>query len=448
MKKDIKAVVPGFYTVDDALKFDFETVKELQHTHLNKTRTILGESKYFVKAEDFLFTDHAGDIHYDFIGAVGVCSVGNNNPFIWQELTKVFEARAFNFGAISYHNVAAAFAANMAKLSPGGKLTKMFTATGGAEAIEGALKLVKLATRDSPKKTDILSCEGAFHGKTSGAVTVGGKDKWRTYQNALPGHTYVPFGDIAALEAELKKGTYKAFFVEPIQGENGIKVPPAGYLAKARELCTKYGVIMVLDEIQAGFGRSGKLWCCEHDGIIPDVIVFAKGASGGLIPFAGYIAKEEIYDAAYASEETCFHHTATYQENAMSCAAGNAALQFIYENDLISAAAEKGDYFMKGLKKLQEKYPKIIKEVRGKGLMIGVEFFEVPAGKEADFGSHYSLFLCHTLVSDFRIQMLYTINNLSTYRYLPPFTITKEAIDHALDCTEKALQKAVEVIGY
>ncbi len=449
MKKDIKSIMPEFITVDEALKFDEETTRNLQYTHLNKTRTILCNCKYFVKADDFTFYDEKGDKHLDFIGAVGVCTVGNNNPFVWNEIKKVVESGQFTMGVISLHNVPAAFAANMAKLSPGGKLTKMATATAGAEAIENALKLVKLATRDKPEKTHILSCEGAFHGKTTGAVTVGGKEKWRTYVTGLPTstHDYVPFGDEKALEDALKKGIYKAFFFEPIQGENGIKVPPEGYYKKIRELCDKYDTLMVADEIQCGFARTGKMWCLDHEDVIPDVLVFAKGFSGGLIPFGGILAKEDVYNAAYLSEETAMHHTATYQENHLCAAAGNAAIQFVLENDLITAAAEKGKYMLEGLKKLQEKYPKIIKDVRGRGLMIGVEFFDVPPGKEAEFGPQYSLFLDQVLVDDFRIQVMFTINNPAVYRYLPPLTITKEAIDYCLESTDKAIQKAIDVIG-
>ena len=293
MKKDIKAVIPGFYTVDDALGFNEATTKEMQYKHMNKTRAEMCSSKYFVKADDFKFYDENGVEHIDMISAVGVCSAGNNNRYIWGEICKVVDSGQFTMGVVSLHNVPAAFAANMARLSPGGQLTKMATATGGAEAIENALKLVKLATRDKPHLTHILSCEGAFHGKTTGAVTVGGKDLWRQWVTGLPtaAHDYVPFGDAAALEAALKKGIYKAFFFEPIQGENGIKVPPAGYYKKIRELCDKYDCLMVDDEIQAGTGRTGKLWCIEWEDVVPDVLVFAKGVSGGLIPFAGILAK-------------------------------------------------------------------------------------------------------------------------------------------------------------
>jgi putrescine aminotransferase len=441
---NVKEKVKGFYTVEDAIALDYETTKTLQHKHLNETRTRIGGSKYFVKAEGTKFTDHEGVEHLDMIGAVGVVTVGNNNEYIWNKLEKVFKSKQYMMGAIAYHNVAAAFAHNMALLSPGGKLSKMGTATGGAEAIEGAIKLVKLASRGKGREK-ILSCDGAFHGKTTGAVSVGGKEKWRMYQHPLMESVdWVAYGDAEALEEALAKKLYIAFFVEPIQGEGGIIVPPAGYLTKVRELCTKYDTIMVVDEIQAGCARTGKMWAVDHENVVPDVLVFAKGFSGGIVPFGGYICKEEVYTAAYGSEETCFHHTATYQENGLSATAGLASLEFILENDLIEAAAQKGEYFIGKLKEIQKQYPNIIKEVRGKGLMIGMEFFPIPEKYKKGYGDYYADPINNDLVDKYHIQVNHTINNPAVFRFLPPLIVTKEEIDYTVDCFKKALVAAIE----
>ena len=442
---NVKDIIKDFITVDDAITLDYETTKELQLKHLNRERTLCGNSKYFVKAKGSKFIDHNGDEHLDMIGAVGVVTVGNNNPYIWNELEKVYKADYYMMGTVAYHSIAAAFAHNMANLSPGGQLTKMGTATGGAEAIEASIKLVKLATRNKLDKDRILACEGAFHGKTSGAVSVGGKEMWRMYQHPLMECVdHVPYGDAAALEEALSKDCYMAFYVEPIQGEGGIVVPPEGYLTKARELCDKYGAILVVDEIQSGCGRTGKMWCIDHENVIPDVIVFAKGFSGGLIPFGGFICKEDVYEAAYGTPETCFHHTATYQENGMSTAAGLATLQFLLENDLIEAAAEKGEYIFRGLKELKEKYPDVIKDVRGKGLMIGMEFYDVPEKYQQGYAVNYSDPIQGDLNDIYRIQCIHTINNAAVFRFLPAVTISKEEIDYALGSLEKAIQSAVE----
>lgn len=439
---NVKDLFKDFYTIDEAIALDFEETKELQLKHLNRVRTIDGHAKYFVKADGCDFTEYDGTKHLDMIGAVGVVTVGNNNEFVWDALKKCFDAKLFMMGAISYHNVAAAFAHNMYLMSPRQKLSKIGTATGGAEAVEGTIKLVKLATRNKPEKTHILSCIGAFHGKTSGSVSVGGKDKWRAYQTPLMMNIeHVPYGDLKALEEALKTNKYKAFFVEPIQGEGGIIVPPAGYLKAVRELCTKYDTYMVCDEIQSGCARTGKFWCCEHDDVVPDVIIFAKGFSGGLIPFGGYLTSEELYEAAYGSLETAYHHTATYQENTMSSAAGLASMQYILENDLIQAAETKGKYMMEGMRKIQAKYPTVLKEVRGKGLMIGLEFFEVPEKAKAELSDYYAAPVCLSMVEDFNVQVNFTINNPAVFRFLPPLIVTNQQIDDALEALEKAIDK-------
>ncbi|HJD26793.1 MAG TPA: aminotransferase class III-fold pyridoxal phosphate-dependent enzyme [Candidatus Blautia intestinipullorum] len=438
-----KELLNGFYSIDDAIAMDFETTKELQLTHLNRERTLNGGSKFFTRAEDCYFTDHEGNRHLDMIGAVGVVTVGNNNEFVWNEIEKVFRTKQYMMGTIAYHNIAAAFAHDLSLLSPGGKLTKVGTATGGAEAVEGTIKLVKLASRNKPDKTRILACEGAFHGKTTGAVSVGGKEKWRMYQHPLMECVdHVPYGDSRVLEEYLSKGCYMAFYVEPIQGEGGIIVPPEGYLKEVRRLCDKYDTYMVADEIQCGCARTEKMWAVDHEDVVPDCLTFAKGFSGGLIPFGGYLCTEELYEAAYGSVETCFHHTATYQENGISAAAGLASLEYILENDLIQAAAEKGSYFMNALKKIQEKYPQIIKEVRGKGLMIGLETYEIPEGFKEGYGDYFADPINNDLVEKYRIQANHTINNPAVFRFLPPLTIKKEDLDYALASMEKAAADA------
>lgn len=438
-----KELLNGFYSIDDAIAMDFETTKELQLTHLNRERTLNGGSKFFTRAEDCYFTDHEGNRHLDMIGAVGVVTVGNNNEFVWNEIEKVFRTKQYMMGTIAYHNIAAAFAHDLSLLSPGGKLTKVGTATGGAEAVEGTIKLVKLASRNKPDKTRILACEGAFHGKTTGAVSVGGKEKWRMYQHPLMECVdHVPYGDSRVLEEYLSKGCYMAFYVEPIQGEGGIIVPPEGYLKEVRRLCDKYDTYMVADEIQCGCARTGKMWAVDHEDVVPDCLTFAKGFSGGLIPFGGYLCTEELYEAAYGSVETCFHHTATYQENGISAAAGLASLEYILENDLIQAAAEKGSSFMNALKKIQEKYPQIIKEVRGKGLMIGLETYEIPEGFKEGYGDYFADPINNDLVEKYRIQANHTINNPAVFRFLPPLTIKKEDLDYALASMEKAAADA------
>ncbi|WJV54643.1 aminotransferase class III-fold pyridoxal phosphate-dependent enzyme [Prodigiosinella aquatilis] len=440
-------IIPGFYTIDEALALDGKTTKALQLMHLNRLRSLDGHAKYFVKAEGCSFIDENGDNHLDMIGAVGVVSVGNNNEFVWSCLQKCFDNKEFMMGAISYHRVTAALAHNLALLSPQGKLTKVGTATGGAEAIEGMIKLVKLGTRHKPEKTHLLATLGAFHGKTSGAVSLGGKDKWRDGQYpTLPNIDHITYGSARELEQALATGKYKAFVVEPIQGEGGIIVPPEGYLRTARELCDRYDTLLVLDEIQCGAARTGKFWCCEHEDVVPDCIVFAKGLSGGLVPFGGYLCTEALYEAAYGSIETCYHHTATYQENTLSAAAALGALQFILENDLCGMAERKGELMMRRLREVQVRYPQVIKEVRGKGLMIGVEFGKIPVSQQADFGEYYAASIAGQMVETWRVQVNFTFNNLAVFRFLPPLIISDEELEYGLKSFEASVEHVVNLV--
>lgn len=445
---NVKALMSSFLTIDDALSLDGETTKALQLTHLNRLRTLDGHAKYFTRAEGCTFIDENGDKHLDMIGAVGVVTVGNNNEFVWSCLQKCFDSRQFMMGAISYHNVAAALAHNLSLLSPQGKLSKVGTATGGAEAIEGMIKMVKLATRSKPEKTHLLATLNAFHGKTSGAVSLGGKDKWRAYQQpTLANIDHIEYGSVTALENALSTGKYKAFVVEPIQGEGGIIVPPEGYLKTARALCDRYDTLLVVDEIQCGAARTGKFWCCEHDDIVPDCIVFAKGLSGGLVPFGGYLCSEALYEAAYGSLETCYHHTATYQENTLSAAAALGSLQFILEHDLCGMAQRKGEWMMQRLREVQQRYPEVIKEVRGKGLMIGVEFGKIPADQQAQFGEYYSAMIAGSMVENYRVQVNFTINNLAVFRFLPPLTISDEELAYGLKAFEESVEQVVNAVA-
>lgn len=429
----VKDVCKDFYTVDDAYEMNPEVIRELQLNHLNRERTLASNAKYFVRAEGSTFIDPNGLRHIDMAGGIGACSVGNNNEFVWNNLEKVYDHRNVMLGCVSINNLAAIFAHDMALLSPGGKLTRLHTATGGGEAIEGAIKLVKIASRDKKDKTHILGVINAFHGKTTGAVSVGGKETWRTYQGTLLQNVdHVPFADEGALEAALKTGKYIAFFIEPVQGEAGIYPAPDSYLKKARELCTKYDTYLVCDEIQCGCARTGKMWACEWADVIPDVMPFGKGISGGMMPYAGYMATEEIYEAAYGSPETCFHHTATYQNNALCAAAGIASLQYILENDLCGQARLKGDYFMAALKKIQQEYPNIVKEVRGRGLMIGMEFMPMKKGLEAKYGDFYSIECERYIQDEYHIHVIHTLNNPAVYRFLPALNVSVEDIDFTI----------------
>jgi putrescine aminotransferase len=435
----------GFMTVDDALKLNKSEIRELQMKHQNGTKLelaeMLGAAKMFVKGDNDKLWDDEGNLHYDMIAGVGAIGMGNSNMFIWEQMEKVKHMPIFY--ALGYHNMASVLAHNLAITSPGGKLTRLWTGGGGgAEANEGAIKLCKMAAHGHRPR--IASIMGAYHGKTAGSLALTGSEKWKKYQFPLMPAVNLPFGDLTALEDCLKTRDVCALFIEPIQGEGGIKLHPEGYLKAARELCTTYGTYLVCDEIQTGLGRTGKMWACEHDGVIPDVIVFAKGISGGFMPLAGYICTEELWNDAYGDPETCFHHTVTFGESPLACAAGIASLQYIFANDLINEAARKGEYMQAKLKSIAARYPQVIKEVRGRGLMMGIEFqlagktLKEMVGNRAAAQEAIGARIAAILMNEHNVQVMFTINNPIVIRMLPPLAVTQEAMDYALKAFEAA----------
>jgi putrescine aminotransferase len=447
---DAKQVVPGFMTIDEALnlktKEDRDMAIELQLKHNNQYRTQIaldiGASEVAFKAEGAYFWDYAGNKHLDFIGSVGPALLGLNNPFIVESIKKYLDSKTITMDPLMVHQTTAAFSHNMALLTP--YATRTVICCGGAEANETLLKMLKLATyKHKTGKSRMLTTLNAFHGKTAATVNLGGKAKWRMYQGPdIPGHCHVPYGDWKAAEEELKKGDIIAFLCEPIQGEGGVVVPPDDYLPKMRELCTKYDAYFCLDEVQAGTGRTGYLWAHQYyEGLKPDAWSFAKAMSDALIPVGGVQATEELYMAAYGSEETAFFHTATYQDNNLSGACALACLQYIIENDVPGLIRKNSAYFIDGLKALQDKYPHVIKQVRGRGYMLGLEF---GANKAGEF---YTIPVCATLASKYRVHTMFTINDERICRIYPNVAATKEDFDWCLGDLENSIKDVLAQMG-
>lgn len=438
---DIKKEYAGFLTVDEAMNMNKEEIVATQKKYQNHVRVELaqqlGAAQNIVKADGVELVDDEGNVHYDFIGNVGTMAVGNANPEIWAAIEKVKGLPALN--VLSLRNMSAALAKNLAILSPG-NLSKVWFGTGGSEANEAAIKLCKMAFHGARHK--MVATENAYHGKTAGSLALTGRDKWAKYQSpVMPAVKHVPFGDADALEEALHYEDVAAFFIEPIQGEGGIKVASIEYLKKVREICDKYGTLFVADEVQCGMGRTGKLWAVEHAGVVPDVITFAKAISGGYVPLGGYITTEEVWNKAYGIPETAFHHTVTFGNNSLGCAAGIAALEYILKNDLITAAGEKGEYMIGKLKEIQGKYPEIIKEVRGKGLMIGVEF---QAGNDAEQKEMFAAGVAATMMNKYRVQTMFSINNPVVIRALPPFSVTYKQMDKFIEAFENSVKDIME----
>ncbi|HBT46783.1 MAG TPA: putrescine aminotransferase [Peptococcaceae bacterium] len=402
---------------------------------------LLDFDKQFVRARGAHVWDREGRQYFDFLGAYGALNLGHNPPEVLAALEEVKERP--NLLQASLNPLAAALAHNLAQITPG-NLSRVFFCNSGTEAVEGALKLARAAT-GRPK---IVYCENSFHGKTFGSLSVTGRRKYQEpFAPLLPECEAVPFNDPGALEAKLARGDVAAFIVEPIQGEGGVIVPEDGYLVRARELCDRYGSLLIVDEIQTGLGRTGYLFACEHDGVVPDIMCLAKSLGGGIMPLGAYITRPDIWDKAYGGLENYALHTSTFGGNTWAMAAGLAAVESIVTRDLAGQAREKGHFFLEGLRHIQKK-SSLLKEVRGRGLLIGLEF-NTPAeglwdrltlGKVNELSREYfGSLVAGQLMNKYRIITAYTLNNPNVVRLEPPLVVDRADIERVLEALEEIL---------
>ncbi len=441
------AEVKGYISVDEALEFDRNTVRENYKQYINPGMAsllgLLDFDKRFVRASGVSVWDNEGNEYLDFLGGYGALNTGHNHPRILAALEKVKGMP--NILQASLSGMASALAHNLALIAPG-NLKRSFFGNSGAEAVEGALKLARAST----KKHRIIYCEGSFHGKSFGALSVTGRNKYQApFGPLLPGTEPVPYGDLDSLEEKLRQKDVAAVILEPIQGEGGVIVPPDGYLKGVRELCTRYEALMILDEIQTGFGRTGRMFACEHEGVAPDIMCVAKSLGGGLMPIGAYTATEKVWDQAYGGVDRALLHTSTFGGNAWASTAGIASLEVILDEDLPGQAREKGEYMLTELRKLQEKHP-MIKDVRGRGLLIGIEF-EKPAKGVLDkltggvmnklSEEYLGAMVAGELLNRYRVITAYTLNNPNVIRMEPPLTVTLAQIDHVLKALDDIFAK-------
>jgi acetylornithine/N-succinyldiaminopimelate aminotransferase len=314
-----------------------------------------GEGPYVYDAE--------GKKYLDFLAGIAVNVLGHAHPKLVAAIAKQ-AGKLIHCSNLYYTEEQAMLVTSLAELSG---LDKVFLANSGAEANEGAIKLArKYGKTISPDKLEIISAEHGFHGRTLATLTATAQPKYQKGYEPLPaGFKYVPYNDFEALKAAVTPNTC-AIMLEPIQGEGGVNVPAEGYLEKVRQLCDQQDILLIFDEIQTGVGRTGKMFAYEHFNIKPDIVTMAKGLGGG-VPIGAFLAQDKVANVFGPGD-----HGSTFGGNPLACAAANAVLRVMKEENLASNAEAVGSYMVEALKKLQQKYPALITEVRGKGLMIGI----------------------------------------------------------------------------
>jgi putrescine aminotransferase len=315
--------------------------------------------------------DLLGREYIDCLGGYGIFSAGINHPTIVKAVSDQLGRMALNSQEL-LEPWRAALARVLAEVTPG-ELQNSFFINNGTDAIEGAIKLARLYTR----RHTFISTLGGFHGKSMGSLSLMGKASFREpFQSGLQDVRFVPYGDASALEDELRRcdtvGTHVAGVVlEPVQGEAGGVVPPDDYLPRARAACTRYGALLIADEIQTGMGRTGKLWGVDHWDVEPDIMCLGKSLGGGVMPLSAFIANPTVWEVMIPNP---IIHSTTFGGNPLACAAGLAAIQVTLAEDLPGQAADKGEYLLRELGGLREKYPQVLAGAHGKGLLIGMEF--------------------------------------------------------------------------
>ena len=363
--------------------------------------------------------DINGKKYLDFLGGIAVNVLGHNHKALVQAVQEQ-AGKLIHCSNLYYTKPQADAAAKLVKLSG---LDKAFFANSGAEANEGAIKIArKYGYSINPEKTEIISAWDSFHGRTIATLTATGQTHYHEGLGPLPeGFTYVHYNDIAELESKISDKT-AAVMLETIQGEGGVYTPNADYLQQVRALCDKHGALLILDEIQAGIGRSGKFFAYENYGIKPDIVTLAKGLAGG-VPIGAFIVTDKVAAAFKPGD-----HGTTFGGNPLACAAANVVLDTVPQEDFLKNVQAVGKYFKDKLQELAKKYPKFIMDVRGEGLILGAEL------KNADHG--------RDIVNDCLAKgLIINCTAGKVLRFIPPLIITTAQIDEAFAVMDEVIGK-------
>ncbi|WP_415948308.1 aspartate aminotransferase family protein [Megamonas funiformis] len=361
--------------------------------------------------------DTKGKKYIDFLAGIAVNVVGHNyKPLV--DAVSQQASKMIHCSNLYYTEVQVEAAEKLKKLSG---MDKVFFGNSGAEANEGAIKLArKYATNIDPEKIQIISAFHSFHGRTLATLTATGQDHYHHGFGPLPaGFDYVPYNDIQALEAKMSDKTC-AVMLEAIQGEGGVHVPDPDYLPKVRALCDKYNAVLIFDEVQCGMGRTGTFFGCQQFGVKPDIVTLAKGLAGG-VPIGAFMATDKVASAFHAGD-----HGSTFGGNPLACAAACVVLDALIDGNLMENAKEIGAYLQSKFEEYKAKYPNLIKEVRGRGLILGMELTR-PGREIANECLDYGAIInC-------------TAGNV--LRFVPPLNITKAHVDELISVLDKVLPK-------
>src|SRR3954453_10146093 len=423
---------------------------ELHADHINpafvKMLKTIGFDKGYVRGEGCYLWDAEGNKYLDLLTGWGVFALGRNHPKVRAILQQLIGRDMPNLVRMECSLLSGLAAEVLTKhaSNPGGDLSRVFFCNSGTETVEAAIKFARCFTG----RRDIVYTDHAFHGLTTGSLSVNGADFFRErFGQLLPGTRKVPFNDLAALEQALSNKQAAAFIVEPVQGKS-CEVVADGYLAEAQRLCRKYGTLLVIDEVQSGLGRTGKWFCFQHwPGVEPDIVCISKALSGGYVPVGAIVTRPKIMDCVFNSMERCVIHSCTFGQNDFAMAAALASLYVIEQEKLCENAAVQGEYAMRRLREIGASCP-FVSAVRGKGLMFGIDFARPTEGiklklawdalHRLNFGV-FGQMIVIPLMQKHRILTQVAGYHTEVIKFLPPITITKDEIDFFLNAMQDVL---------
>lgn len=404
----------------------FENYKLFVNPPLARVMKMSG-SPIEVRAQGATIWDHNGKAYLDFAGGYGVFTLGHSHPRVIAAVRAQMELLSLS-GKTMFNVPLGRASRRLAELAPG-DLQISFWCNSGTEAVEGAIKLARAATR----RAKIVATEDAYHGKTLGALAASGRDTFQVpFRPLMADVAHLPYGDVAALDGALHDAA--AFIVEPVQGEGGVNVPPPGYLRAAREACDRAGALLIADEVQTGLGRCGYRFACERDGVVPDVMTLAKGLSGGIVPVGAYIARPDVWNRAYAKLPLV--HTSTFGGSELAAAAALAAMDVLEDEGLVARARERGAQLLDGARAVAADYPGVVREVRGLGLLVGVELVN----------EGYGGWIIPAMLKE-GVTAAWTLNQQRVIRLEPPLIVTASEVERALAALRKGVAGAYEKLG-
>ncbi len=416
-------------------KEDLEAIKRqaledfARYVNPQKTRVLKNAGLDIIEGrrEGAKVWDITGKMYIDCITSAGSFNVGRRNPEIVGALKAALDEYDLG-GFIVCSKQKADLAKKLADITPG-DLQYVMYGTGGGEANDFAIKLARGFTM----KTEIISTIKAYHGHTGFALAAIGRDEYKKpFYPMVPGFKHVPYNDLKAMEDAITEDT-AGIIIEPVQGEGGIYPATDDYLKGLRAICDKHEIALIFDEIQTGFGRTGKMFCCEHTGVVPDIMTVAKSLGGNLYPISATIYREELNDFVVTHP---FTHLSTFGGSDLGCIVGMAAIDYLVKNRVPEHAAKMGERFQKGFDELQKTYPALLLETRRKGLMMGLQYTNDSIGPRMSYQ-----------LAQHGVMAIYTGNDPSVMRLMPVLEIQPDDVDFVVEALDKSMAEIMKQGG-